>query len=71
MRLVEEARGVRWEAAMSSMTENEIILCQMLEDMMTREIAIKGNLLMYVRSGPIYRQLTKLLVKTYSSYHTV
>ena len=50
------------------MTENEVILCEMLEKQLCDEHSLKGLLLLYVNAGPIYRQVVKLLAKLYKSY---
>ena len=68
MALINELKGVDWRVNLDEMTENEIILCTMLEKNMSCEINIKGSMLMYVRSGSVYRQLFKYMAGVYSKY---
>lgn len=68
MNLVHLAKQVQWRKNTHKMTENEVILCEMLEQMTENEKCLKGNMLMYVRSGVVFRQLLKTLVSLYKSY---
>lgn len=68
MALVNELKNVDWRKNQHSMTENEVILCTMLEKNMSCEVNIKGSMLMYVRSGSVYRQLVKTMAGIYRKY---
>jgi predicted nucleic acid-binding Zn ribbon protein len=67
LQLVKQAKQVQWRAC-DTLTENEIILCEMLEKQLCDEKSVKGLLLLYVKGGPLYRQISKLLFETYRKY---
>jgi hypothetical protein len=68
MSMVSELKEVNWRSNIGALTENEIILCTMLEKNISCEINIKGAMLMYVRSGRIYRQMVKHMADVYKRY---
>lgn len=70
MDIVNDLKCVEWRVNIDTMTENEIILCTMFEKNMSCEANIKGSMLMYCKSGPIYRQLFKTMAGIYRSYGT-
>jgi len=65
--MVKHVRQVQWREC-ATLTENEIILCTMLEKQLNDADSVKGLILLYVRGGPICRQVSKLLFNTYLSY---
>jgi len=71
LELIKKLKTVQWRDGLKDMTENEVILCDMLEGQLVDEKALKGGLLLYVNSGPIYREIVKSLFRIYESYASI
>lgn len=69
MNLLRELREVRWRDAPNPITENERIMCTMFERHLYCEDTVRGNLVLWVKGGMVFRQMMKTVAKLYQRYH--